>query len=258
MREIRFSLRVDPHPPANSWAGWPRAAGGAPFVALQVQVAGTPDPTSGYLCNIQQLDRLVRGQVIPALLELGPGIAGLPAERLVTAAWDCLRPQLPPGIALHELRLLLTPYVSFTRHSGAPPMISVTEVFEFSAAHRLYCPQYSDAHNQELFGKCANPNGHGHNYQLEVTVSGEPQPDHGTVIALHDLETVVRKRVIERFDHKHLNLDCPEFSELNPSVEHIAAVIWGLLDGQLPPATLTRVRLWETPKTCAEIERPGV
>ncbi len=133
-------------------------------------------------------------------------------------------------------------------------MIAVTESFEFSAAHRLACAEFSEQKNREVFGKCASPNGHGHNYVLEVTVRGQPDGVAGVVLPIERLEGVVKREVIDRFDHKHLNLDCAEFASLNPSVENIAAAIWRLLDNRFSPAKLWRVRVWETAKTYAEIE----
>ena len=132
-------------------------------------------------------------------------------------------------------------------------MVSVTESFEFAAAHRLYCPSMSKEENRALFGKCANPNGHGHNYVFEVTVRGTPDATTGRIVDIQEMESIVKERIVDRFDHKHLNLDCPEFADLNPSVENIAMVIWNLLDGRLESARLSKVRVWETPKTYAEI-----
>lgn len=131
-------------------------------------------------------------------------------------------------------------------------MIQVTESFEFSAAHRLHCPDLSDEENRRIFGKCSNPNGHGHNYVVEVTVSGQPDDATGNVIELHLFRHTVRERVIDRFDHKHLNLDCVEFQSLNPSVENIARVIWDRLHDAFHSCRLAGVRVWETPKTYAE------
>ncbi len=133
-------------------------------------------------------------------------------------------------------------------------MVSVTESFEFAASHRLYCPSMSEEENRALFGKCANPNGHGHNYVVEVTVRGTPHAATGRIVDLQEMESIVKERVVDRFDHKHLNLDCPEFANLNPSVENITTVIWELLDRRFEPARLAKVRVWETPKTYAEIE----
>jgi len=128
-------------------------------------------------------------------------------------------------------------------------MTLLTQSFEFSASHRLHCPGLSDEENHLLFGKCSNPHGHGHNYVLEVAV--EVSPDQ-TCSILRELDRVVRTEVIERFDHKNLNVECAEFADLNPTVENIAQVICDRLVGELQPLRLHNVRVWETAKTFAE------
>jgi 6-pyruvoyltetrahydropterin/6-carboxytetrahydropterin synthase len=130
-------------------------------------------------------------------------------------------------------------------------MIFVTQQFEFSAAHRLHCPQWSDEENARVFGKCNFANGHGHNYVVEVTIGGEPNAT-GEVLPLRKIEQTVDELVINRFDHRHLNYDTAEFAELNPTVENLAQVVWNLLDGKFAPARLSAVRVYETPKTWAE------
>jgi 6-pyruvoyltetrahydropterin/6-carboxytetrahydropterin synthase len=130
-------------------------------------------------------------------------------------------------------------------------MASLTKTFGFSAAHRLHSPALSDEENRAVFGKCNNPHGHGHNYELEVTVQGEIDPRTGMIMDLGSLMQVVQAEVIERFDHKHLNHDTVEFHLLNPTGENIVKVIWDLLKPKLG-ASLTRVGLWETPKNFFE------
>lgn len=133
-------------------------------------------------------------------------------------------------------------------------MVEVTQSFEFSAAHRLNVPAMSDEENRAFFGKCNNPNGHGHNYRVEVTVAGDVSNPAGRVIPLPQFEEIVKREVIDRLDHKHLNADMAEFAVLNPSLENIVRTIWRLLDGRFAPARLRRVRVWETAKTYAEYE----
>ncbi|RIK62987.1 MAG: 6-pyruvoyl tetrahydrobiopterin synthase [Planctomycetota bacterium] len=128
----------------------------------------------------------------------------------------------------------------------------MTQCFEFSASHRLHVPGLSDEENRRVFGKCNNPNGHGHNYQVEVTVAGPVDARTGSVLPLPAFESLVKREVIDRLDHKHLNSDTEEFARLNPSVENIARVIWEILEPQMSPARLRRVRVWETAKTYAE------
>ena len=130
-------------------------------------------------------------------------------------------------------------------------MVRLTRSFEFSAAHRLYCEDFTDEENRRMFGKCSNPHGHGHNYVLEVTVGGTPE-EIGTVIDPPHLDEIVNERVIEPFDHKNLNVECDDFKALNPSVENIARAIWKRLEGVFEGCELVSVRVWETPKTYAE------
>jgi 6-pyruvoyltetrahydropterin/6-carboxytetrahydropterin synthase len=135
-----------------------------------------------------------------------------------------------------------------------PTMIRLSQRFEFSAAHRLHVPGLSDDANRAAFGKCNNPHGHGHNYEVQVTIAGTPDPT-GRLMPTAEFERVVAEHVIDRFDHKHLNVEVPEFADMNPSVENIAAVIYRLLAAPLRTKTvrLSSVTVWETPKTWCEV-----
>ena len=136
-------------------------------------------------------------------------------------------------------------------------MVRLSERFEFSAAHRLHSPQLSAQANREVFGKCNNPNGHGHNYELEVVIVGEPDSRTGLIMPVGELQRMVNQRVITLFDHKHLNVDCEEFRNLNPTVENIAQVIFDkLADGLSGAVRLAAVKVWETPKTWSEVTSP--
>jgi 6-pyruvoyltetrahydropterin/6-carboxytetrahydropterin synthase len=132
-------------------------------------------------------------------------------------------------------------------------MIRLNHQFEFSASHRLYSAKLNDEENRKTFGKCSNPNGHGHNYELEVSLSGTPDSS-GMLMPLPELERIVNEQVIEPFDHKHLNAEVPEFRDLNPSVENIAIVIFRRLKPRFENAgaRLASVTVWETPKTWCE------
>jgi len=122
----------------------------------------------------------------------------------------------------------------------------------FNAAHRLYRKDWSDEQNQAVFGKCNNPSFHGHNYELVVKVTGEPDPVTGYVIDLKVLSDLIKQEVIERFDHKNLNLDTKEFQDLNPTAENIAIVIYDLLRPHLSNEQDLKVRLYETPRNFVE------
>lgn len=130
--------------------------------------------------------------------------------------------------------------------------VSVFRKAHFNAAHRLHNPNWSDEKNKAVFGLCNNPNYHGHNYELEIKVTGEIDPETGYVIDLGWLANLVRVEVEHRFDHKNLNLDTQEFQQLNPSAENICVVIWEILRQKLPEKYDLAVRLYETPRNFVE------
>ena len=130
--------------------------------------------------------------------------------------------------------------------------VSVFRHEHFNAAHRLFNPAWDDARNSEVFGKCALPNYHGHNYELVVKVTGEIDAATGYVMDMKDLSDLVKQVVLERFDHKNLNLDTDEFRTLNPTAENIAVVIYQLLRPGIPADKDLQVRLYETPRNFVE------
>lgn len=130
--------------------------------------------------------------------------------------------------------------------------VSVFRKAHFNAAHRLYNPAWTDEKNQEVFGLCNNPNYHGHNYELEVKVSGEVDPETGYLIDLKVLKDLISEQVEKRFDHKNLNLDTEEFKNLNPTAEHICYVIWQILRSHLDIKYDLAIRLYETPRNYVE------
>jgi 6-pyruvoyltetrahydropterin/6-carboxytetrahydropterin synthase len=131
--------------------------------------------------------------------------------------------------------------------------ISIFRKGHFNAAHRLHVPSWSDQKNTETFGRCNNPNYHGHNYELEVKLSGEVDPVTGMLINLKDLKQIISEEIEDRFDHKNLNLDCPEFDDqFIPTVENITYIIWKILRDKLDEKYDLVVRLFETPRNYAE------
>jgi 6-pyruvoyltetrahydropterin/6-carboxytetrahydropterin synthase len=136
--------------------------------------------------------------------------------------------------------------------SGEKSMIRITRKLEFSAAHFYHNPSFSAEENRRVFGKCNNPHGHGHNYVLEVTVAGEPDPTTGMVLDLKELKDILQKEVGERMDHRHLNYEVPELAGQIPTCENIVAVIWRLLEPKITQGKLDRVRLYESPDLFAD------
>ncbi|PTX42285.1 6-pyruvoyltetrahydropterin/6-carboxytetrahydropterin synthase [Christiangramia gaetbulicola] len=126
--------------------------------------------------------------------------------------------------------------------------VTVHRKAHFNAAHRLFRKDWDDERNLEVFGKCSNPNYHGHNYELIVSVTGEPDPETGFVMDLKILKDLINSEVEEPFDHKNLNIEVPEFKELNPTAENIAVVIWNKLRKKINKSHELEVTLYETPR----------
>lgn len=131
-------------------------------------------------------------------------------------------------------------------------MISLTRKAEFSAAHYYWNDAWSEEKNTEVFGRCANRNGHGHNYTLEVTVTGQVDAVTGFVVDLKELKDVMEREVVGVYDHRHLNLEVPEFEKTVPTTENLAIAIWKRLEGKIPGAKLERVRVYEMPDLFAD------
>lgn len=132
------------------------------------------------------------------------------------------------------------------------PRVAVFRKEHFNAAHRLHNPNWSDEKNTRVYGKCNNPNYHGHNYDLTVQVTGPIDPETGYVMDMKVLGDLIKERVTDRFDHKNLNLDTAEFADLNPSAENIAIVIYHRLRSHLPEALDLKIRLYETERNFVE------
>ena len=133
------------------------------------------------------------------------------------------------------------------------PEVTVTRRLSFNAAHRVHNPELSAEENTRLFGKCNNPNWHGHNYVLEVTVAGEPDAKTGYVVDLAELKRVMHERVVDRMDHRNLNVDVDFLEGMMPSTENLCVAIWRQLEEHIPGGgRLHRVRLRETENNAAE------
>ena len=290
-RETRFALI----PPAavdsgqfkhggqfkNSWAGWPASDLIAPQLRLQLVVAGVPDVRTGYLCNIKVIDDLFRNIVVNDLIPAATNPVS--AEAMLDLAWQRSLALWPaaasspnafaatPTPQIQSLHLHQSPYLSYARHTeiasqhkvrtmsstatnSPSPETTLTHQFEFSAAHRLHCDHLSDEENQVMFSKCNNPAGHGHNYVVEVSISQDIS-DQASRVGLDMIAETVKTLVIDKLDHKHLNVDIDYFATVNPTVENISAAIFDWLNGQFGSAKLQAVKVFETPKTWAECRR---
>jgi 6-pyruvoyltetrahydropterin/6-carboxytetrahydropterin synthase len=236
----------------NTFAGHPPLTAVGVFYELLVRIRGEPDPATGYLLNISAIDRAVRARAVPIVTDAVRRAPGRDAAAVLHDVVRALRSELKER--LFSVRWTLTPYYSLTMRTDAMSRVMLSQSFDFAAAHRLHCPAMSDEENRAVFGRCNNPNGHGHNYRLQVDASTPLDPaagDGGGRLMLPALEKIVDETVIRRFDHTHLNLDTVEFAAINPSVENIARVCHGLLAGPIAAAgaRLERITVWETDRT---------
>jgi 6-pyruvoyltetrahydropterin/6-carboxytetrahydropterin synthase len=131
----------------------------------------------------------------------------------------------------------------------------ITVRTHFSAAHRLYRSDWSDKKNAEVFGACASPNGHGHNYELEVTVEGPVDPATGMILDMKALKSLIADEILRQVDHKHLNLDVPFLTQTIPTAENLAVAFWNLLEPRIPSGRLHEIRLQETERNVAVVRR---
>ncbi|MEL6329405.1 MAG: 6-carboxytetrahydropterin synthase [Planctomycetota bacterium] len=234
----------------NGYAGKPAMTGLGAFYELEVACRGEPDAATGYLIDIKVIDNAARGVVAPRI-EAGARTGGDPAA-ILAGAMGPLAAALRP-VELDSARLRLSPYYAVEMSTDNGQRVLIRQRFDFAAAHRLHVETLSDDENRRLFGKCNNPSGHGHNYQIEPCVECDPADP----IDLAQLEAIVEEVVIERFDHKHLNIDTDEFNTekggVNPSVENIARVSHELLSGPVASAgaRLVSTTVWETDRTAA-------
>jgi len=227
---------------------------------LDVAVEGPVDPANGMVINIKVIDAFLQNRIVRVFAQksINDEVPGF--DRLAPSGENILnfiRAQLHDlPLPVSCLRLEETPDLAVEWHASHPNLMTLTRTYEFAASHRLHEPSLSDAENLELFGKCNNPSGHGHNYLVEVSVSGEPKPPTSMIIRIEDLDAVVDREVVERYDHKNLNCDVPELAGKNPTSEVVALSIFERLQ-PLVPGKLERVVLQETARNRFEVRAQG-
>jgi 6-pyruvoyltetrahydropterin/6-carboxytetrahydropterin synthase len=256
-REVRFAVNRDgaatEHDrPTNSHGGYPSLRGFGHWLSLTVTVAGPLEAASSYLVNIKQIDAAVRQHAIPFVSDAVRGKLPLSPEQCLPEIQRRLKEQFP-ALRVDAVALKLSPFLCVAIRESEAPMVRLSQKFEFSATHRLHNPSLPEPENQRIYGKCNNPHGHGHNYELQVTLIGMPDKS-GVLIDLPAFEQIVSSTVIDRFDHKNLNVELAEFRELVPTVENIAMTIHRLLKPKFAGAgaNLASVTVWETAKTWCE------
>lgn len=247
-REVRFAINSGSTQatPTNSYGGFPTLTGIAPFLTLQLTLAGELNPHTQYLRNIKDIDNSVRAHAINLFTETRDPVSAL------VKTFEVLERDLA-NATVESVRLHLSPYLSLSIHASEPDMLRLSQKFEFSASHRLHNPALTDEQNRKSFGKCNHPTGHGHNYEVQVTLRGKPNGN-GLLVDVPAFEKIVSEHAIEKLDHKNLNIDVPEFAEVIPTVENIAMTIYRMLKNRFTGigADLASVTVWETPKTWCE------
>ncbi len=225
---------------------------------LDVTTEGDVDPETGMVINIKRIDDLLKTHIVHAfdqrsLNDEVPAFRDQPStlENLLYHIAAELGPLLQNPARLTHLRLEEMPTL-WAELDLKTNMTTLTRTYEFAASHRLHVESMSQAENDELFGKCNNPAGHGHNYLLEVTVSGSPDPLTGMLVDLGALDDAVNRLVVDRYDHRNLNCDVPELVGQVTTSEVVSQAIWNQLNGKLP-APLYRVRLHETARNIFEV-----
>ncbi len=258
-RSVRVALTPGKGVPGplgpNGYAGNPPMTGLGAFYELVVGCRGEVSEIPGYLINIKEIDRAVRSAVVPALQRAfdDQSFAREPGEFLPSLL-ELLNEPLRGLVA--TLRWKLTPYYSVEMTTAAIDTVLLRQKFDFCAAHRLNVTSLSLEENRRLFGKCNDPSGHGHNYQFEPCVAVKLGGSGRQPFSMAELERFADEAVVQRFDHKNLNVDTKEFKDgsgLNPSVENIAKVCFELLDSAMRKAgvagSLRSVTAWESDRT---------
>lgn len=261
-RTIRFSINPTPPPGsppaprkgANGFAASPPMSGLGRHYEIDAICRGEPDPVTGYLVDIKDIDHAVRQGAIPLIADACQNRPETDPLLLMPPIFAAVAKGLEPK--LHHLVWRLSPYYSVEMQADAPSRACLRQRFDFAASHRLHTPALSDDENRRRFGKCNNPTGHGHNYRIEPCVEVPVGPGAPPPFSLDRLEQITDELVIQRFDHKNLNTDTDEFAPhtgLIPTVEHIARVCYHLLAPAVaaasPGASLRSVTVWETDRT---------
>jgi 6-pyruvoyltetrahydropterin/6-carboxytetrahydropterin synthase len=264
VRQIRFSINpflVEKHEGFNSYSSKPAGEGLAIFLELSVEVIGEVEPATGFVVNVADIDNNVREFAVPVFagkikqdFRQAQHIGFLALAGLLKSAWNKLADKF--GTArLSKLSLKLNPFRKIAIDLKDLEMIYFSEKFEFAAMHKLWNDDFSEKKNLEVFGKCANPTGHGHNYIVEVTLK---TPTNKNDFNVCDFEKIVDNELITLVDHKNLNTDVSHFTTTIPTVENITVFAWNKLEGKFDQAALHCVTVWETDKTYCSYFGPDI
>ena len=255
-RQIRFSL--DPFSDRqrqgfNSYASKPCGGQWGIFFSLWVDLASELDRDTGFVVNVSRIDQVVRREVVPLFSKMvygtfqdrqTPTLVSL--VEVLKRSWAVIGDSFQPKVVT-QLSLDLNPFRRITIQSGEAKMFIYSEKFEFAAMHRLWNDKFDEAKNFEVFGKCANPAGHGHNYILEVSVGKTTESQNNEWHS--EFGRDVKEQFLDMVDHKNLNVDVAGFESLNPTVENLSFLAWQKLEKKLKNAKLYKVVVWENDRT---------
>ena len=281
-RLVRFSINPfldEDCPGYNSYAAKPAGEGLGVYLELAVDLVGPVAPQTGLLVNVSDIDRAVRQFAVPVFaqrirehLRQGEHIPLREVAEILRSARECLADKFAESFKcevvsvkqgeleddasnlkletsdfqVDRLTLKLNPFRKLMMDTNVPGVMYFSEKFEFAATHKLWNDAFSERENFAVFGKCANPAGHGHNYLVEVTVAA---PADGPTLRIGEFERVVDSHLMELVDHKNLNLDVPEFSHRIATVENLAIFAWERLVGRFDPGQLHCITVWESDRT---------
>jgi 6-pyruvoyltetrahydropterin/6-carboxytetrahydropterin synthase len=253
-RQVRFS--INPFGPVetaghNSFASNPPGEGLAIYFSLWVEIAGEIEADTGFVVNVIEIDKAVRkyaagliGEYVRKQFAAQAAISFADAARLLRETWLTIKDKFGKG-EITALRLDLNPFRKISIEAEDSKEMIISEKFEFAATHTLWNNKFSKEKNFEVFGKCANPTGHGHNYTVEVSLK---VPADSEWMGMGAFEKIVDDNLISLVDHKNLNVDVPQFAKTIPTVENIAVFAWEKLAPMLGNK-LNCINVWETDKT---------
>ena len=261
-RQVRFSINPfvdDVEAGCNAYASAPAGTGLALFLELGVELLGPVDPETGFVVNVTEIDRHAAACAVPIFAERigerwrrGEHVSLAALAAMLGLVQTHLSAEFKPA-RVDRLTLKLNPFRTLTMNATDTGTIYFSEKFEFAAMHKLWNDRFTEQENYDVFGKCAHPTGHGHNYVVEVTVAA---PADGPELRIGALERVVDAELIQVVDHKNLNLDVPAFAEQIPTVENLATFAWQRLAGRLGPVRLHCITIWETDRTYCSYHGP--
>lgn len=259
VRQVRFNLNpflAELGEGDNSHSGKPAGTGLAIYFSLRIELCSNPDPDTGFVVNVVEIDRIVRTLVVPVFDDLiarsfknsrhiGLDKLGqmlIISKNILTEYFD--------DIKIKDVMVDLNPARKFglRNFEKDKDMFYYAEKFEFAAMHKLWNEKFNDDDNYKMFGKCANPTGHGHNYTAEFCVVS--QNDKVDDFETGSYQQIINREFVDVVDHKNLNADVKYFAQNNPTVENIAKFAYDKLKGKFGSANLEKVTIWETERTC--------